>query len=190
MLRKIETGTLYPQQAGTASARRNMKISLVSFVCLSFGFFFHLFFIFRLGNKKRYNALGSAFVCLTISYQLSAIEYRVLSIVIHWRRCFPPKFLAQELLVVKLADSVKEREGVEHEPGDCSSSAMAYLGLNHFSPHDATYSRLYPIGRKGQARIRSPSLVGNALKVMCKPAHLQVFGEISERLSGGALVEP
>jgi hypothetical protein len=36
----------------------------------------------------------------------------------------------------------------------------------------------------GQRRIRSRSLAGNALKVMCKPIYLQLFGEISKRSAG------
>jgi hypothetical protein len=36
----------------------------------------------------------------------------------------------------------------------------------------------------GQRRIRSRSLAGNALKVMCTPVYLQLFGEISKRSAG------
>jgi hypothetical protein len=54
----------------------------------------------------------SVLVCSTIDYRLPNID-------IGCRRCFPSRFLVQELLILKPANFVKAREDVEHEPGDC-----------------------------------------------------------------------
>jgi hypothetical protein len=74
-------------------------------------FQFQFQFKFQFSFYSSFLDQGSVFVCSTI--------HRLPNIDISCRRCFPPKFLAQELLILKPANFVKAWEDVEHEPGDC-----------------------------------------------------------------------
>jgi hypothetical protein len=101
---------------------------------------------------------------------------------------------AQELLILKTANSVKERGDAEREPGECSGPRERRAGILSPAWRPIIFLRMTQpaaactlLVARGQQRIRSRSLVWNALKGVCKSGHLQVFGGISKR---SALVEP